>query len=391
MGKCVFDPRSDFSFLLTVKDNEGNEVPLSELDFEGQVYTTSLTGYRFSARFLSEERKQFHCQLRGDQVLIICDNHGLCSGNVKVLLKIHYPDELYPDGIRTEVKRFDTGITLSANANAETPEATPDVSVTVPTVVAKAKKKSFHLSEYCANGMIPSNAQPGVIYHCEFMKFDKLGAKMSNGNFIEAKRKGKVNVSRLFAKVPFNVELLPYICKTDRTLWAASMTTDNNGDEILEYLPVAHKHDDSGIQPIMYQIGLAYWYIDANGTLREFDSHVGRKLLPFYLPGIFSEWEGLKGRFELQRRERIKTLKNIADKGFTVRKYNKWVYLKEGKGYPRNFNAAGVVAKLNKMNVGVFRIRRVSVDSKRRRRNHSQWVYFTLWHNKSGGKEIKKL
>ena len=104
MGKCVFDPRSDFSFLLTVKDNEGNEVPLSELDFEGQVYTTSLTGYRFSARFSSEERKQFHCQLRGDQVLIICDNHGLCSGNVKVLLKIHYPDELYPDGIRTEVK-----------------------------------------------------------------------------------------------------------------------------------------------------------------------------------------------------------------------------------------------------------------------------------------------
>lgn len=386
MGKCVFDPRSDFSFLLTVKDNEGNEVPLSELDFEGQVYTTSLTGYRFSARFSSEERKQFHCQLRGDQVLIICDNHGLCSGNVKVLLKIHYPDELYSDGIRTEVKRFDTGITLSANANAETPEATPDVSVTVPTVVAKAKKKSFHLSEYCARGMISSASQPGVIYWCDSIRFPRRAAIK---HFTETGERKcfEVDITRLLGdnfdpdNLPSAYGFFPWEYEVQYREDGHAYLVYRLADDVGEMEPIGSAYY---IHPLYYDLGKRHFmYIHPDGHIVLTQTVRPVREYPFHLPGELSEWVMLPGRYQLQRREQVKLKR-------AKRKLRKWCNIQREKKTQnaRAFGGKELYDRLTGFKCGVFRMRRISNENNPRRR--SEWITFSLWHDNHGHK-IKKL
>lgn len=143
MAKTI-DYRSDFSFLLEITDKKGNVLPLRDLDFEGHAYTALKPGFAFRRK----GGKAVHCMMRGDKVLVVCDAHRLHPGTVKVELRVEYPDDLYPDGIRTEVHCFDTDIRLAGGCGCggehETGTAA-DVEVVTPQVLTPTAFPSFYI------------------------------------------------------------------------------------------------------------------------------------------------------------------------------------------------------------------------------------------------------
>ena len=157
------DYRSDFSFLLEITDKKGNVLPLSEVDFDGQAYTAVKPGFAF-ARKDGECR---NCAMRGDKVLIICDNHGMRPGTIKVDLHVHYPDELYPDGVRTEVLTVNTDMRLSSGCGCKPTDIIAEVTATTPTyikggigagiqaVVVSLPGKAYHLPALLKAGEQP--------------------------------------------------------------------------------------------------------------------------------------------------------------------------------------------------------------------------------------------
>lgn len=379
------DYRSDFSFLLEITDKNGNVVPLSELDFDGQVYTAMKPGFAFACK----EGVCRNCTMRGDKVLIICDRHGLSPGEVKVELRIHYPDDLYPDGIRTEVLTMNADIRL-VTVQRETPGYTPKVTAISPTLIVGGrgkKNKKLHLSEYVCRGCIPSNAEPGKVYFTDRMKFDKLGAKLDGNSFTEPKRVGRVDISRLFGCFPFDETNLK---TSGRIEWSYSIEGDED-NTVLTYHPVTYKLSDAGVTPMLYNLReRGYWYIDENGTLAQAKEPLPRKEWVLYLPEVFAQWRDALsgGLYELQRRENVKKARNTE---FSKR-VKKWVRLRQRKGLDRSGNtfylaASEVVDRIREFNCGVFRIRRVSFAH---HGTQSPWVYFTK--AKNGSKEkIKRL
>lgn len=376
------DYRSDFSFLLEIKDADGNVLPLSEVDFDGQAYTAIKPGYAFGRK----EGVCRNCALQGDKVLIVCDNHGLQPGTVKVELYVHYPDELYPDGIRTEFHKVNTGITLGDGCECKPSDAIPTVTVTTPTFIrgGGSKVKAFRTSEYVCRGLIPSNAQPGNVYYCDRMKFDKLGLRFEAGECIGWEDERIIDIGRLFSVIPFDEERL--VGNTPRIKW--SYIFDYNNEMLKYFVSGFAVNQKGGVTPMLYRLPeKGYWYIDKNGALRQAKEPLPRKEWALYLPEDFSLWEeALRGGiYELQRRERVKKARGTE----YAKSITKWVRLRSHKHRNGEFYLVSyhVTERIKALLCGVFRLRRVS---NQHHGTKSPWVYFTTL--RQGAKvRIKKL
>lgn len=378
------DYRSDFSFLLEITDKNGNVVPLSELDFDGQAYTAMKPGFAFACK----EGVCRNCTMRGDKVLIICDRHGLRPGKVKVELRVHYPDELYPDGIRTEFLKVTTGITLGYGCECKPSDTIAKVTATTPTYIkaGNSKAKAFRLSEYCARGMISSASQPGVIYWCDSIRFPRRAAIK---HFTETGERKcfEVDITRLLGD-NFNPDNLP--SAYGFFPWEYEVQYREDGHAYLVY----RLADDVGematigqayyIHALYYHLGKRHFmYIHPDGHIVLTQTVRPVREYPFHLPGELSEWVMLPGWYQLQRREQVKLKR-------AKRKIRKWCNIQSEKKTQnaRAFGGKRLYDRLTGFKCGVFRMRRISNENNPRRR--SEWITFSLWHDNHGHK-IKKL
>lgn len=385
MAKTI-DYRSDFSFLLEIKDKEGNVLPLRDLDFEGHAYTALKPGFAFACK----EGVCRNCTMRGDKVLIICDRHGLRPGEVKVELSVHYPDELYPDGIRTEFLTVTTGITLGYGCNCKPSETIAKVTATTPTYIkGNSNAKTFRLSEYCARGMISSASQPGVIYACDRMKFPRRAALRQ---YIENGKREifEVDLTRLLGDhvIPDNFQ--------EDTNWEFWLDVKpNDGHQYLYYrlsdrVDIKDWATSYPIAPLTYGFdGYSFRYIDREGRVEATNAQRPKREYPSYLPNMFYNDTcrailcDLPGLYQLQRREWVKR------EGYK-KKLKKWcnIQLEKNTQNARAFSGSQLFDRLQKFKCGVFRIRRIS--NKKNPRRRSEWMTFSLCYDPVFLK-IKKL
>lgn len=378
------DYRSDFSFLLEITDKNGNVVPLSELDFDGQAYTAMKPGFAFACK----EGVCRNCTMRGDKVLIICDRHGLRPGKVKVELRVHYPDELYPDGIRTEFLKVTTGITLGYGCECKPSDTIAKVTATTPTYIkaGNSKTKAFRLSEYCARGMISSASRPGVIYWCDSIRFPRRAAIK---HFTETGERKcfEVDITRLLGD-NFDPDNLP--SAYGFFPWEYEVQYREDGHAYLVYRLVNDVGEMATIGEAYYIHALYYYlgkrhfmYIHPDGHIVLTQTVRPVREYPFHLPGELSEWVMLPGLYQLQRREQVKLKR-------AKRKLRKWCNIQREKKTQnaRAFGGKGLYDRLTGFKCGVFRMRRISNENNPRRR--SEWITFSLWHDNHGHK-IKKL
>lgn len=377
------DYRSDFSFLLEITDKKGNVLPLSEVDFDGQAYTAVKPGFAF-ARKDGECR---NCAMRGDKVLIICDNHGMRPGTIKVDLHVHYPDELYPDGVRTEVLTVNTDMRLSSGCGCKPTDIIAEVTATTPTYIKGGSAvKAFRLSDYCARGMISSASQPGVIYWCDSIKFPRRAAIK---HFTETgeRKYFEVDITRLLGD-NFDPDNLPPA--NGFFPWEYEVRYREDGRTYLVY----RLADDVGematigeaynIPALHYCLGERHFmYIHPDGHIVLDKTVRPVREYPFHLPGELSEWVMLPGWYQLQRREQVKRKR-------AKRRLRKWCNIQGEKKTQnaRAFGGKGLYDRLTGFKCGVFRMRRISNENNPRRR--SEWITFSLWHDNHGHK-IKKL
>lgn len=378
------DYRSDFSFLLEITDKNGNVVPLSELDFDGQAYTAMKPGFAFACK----EGVCRNCTMRGDKVLIICDRHGLRPGKVKVELRVNYPDELYPDGIRTEFLKVTTGITLGYGCECKPSDTIAKVTATTPTYIkaGNSKTKAFRLSDYCARGMISSASQPGVIYWCDSIKFPRRAAIK---HFTETGERKcfEVDITRLLGD-NFDPDNLP--SAYGFFPWEYEVQYREDGHAYLVYRladdvgEMATIEDVYYIHPLYYDLGKRHFmYIHPDGHIVLARTVRPVREYPFHLPGELSEWVMLPGWYQLQRREQVKRKR-------AKRRLRKWCNIQREKKTQnaRAFDGKGLYNRLTGFKCGVFRVRRISNENNPRRR--SEWITFSLWYDNRGHK-IKKL
>lgn len=110
--------RSDFVIVLAMDGG------IPSCDFDGRVIS-GYTQYPFGRK----SSEYTHCMERvppheegttaNQELLILCDRHGLASGTVTVEIAWHIPDPLFPDGYRDELRRYDPHIRLSATASGD--------------------------------------------------------------------------------------------------------------------------------------------------------------------------------------------------------------------------------------------------------------------------------
>ena len=378
------DYRSDFSFLLEITDKNGNVVPLSELDFDGQAYTAMKPGFAFACK----EGVCRNCTMRGDKVLIICDRHGLRPGKVKVELRVHYPDKLYPDGIRTEFLKVTTGITLGYGCECKPSDTIAKVTATTPTYIkaGNSKAKAFRLSEYCARGMISSASQPGVIYWCDSIRFPRRAAIK---HFTETGERKcfEVDITRLLGdnfdpdNLPSAYGFFPWEYEVQYREDGHAYLVYRLADDVGEMEPIGSAYY---IHPLYYDLGKRHFmYIHPDGHIVLTQTVRPVREYPFHLPGELSEWVMLPGRYQLQRREQVKLKR-------AKRKLRKWCNIQREKKTQnaRAFGGKELYDRLTGFKCGVFRMRRISNENNPRRR--SEWITFSLWHDNHWHK-IKKL
>lgn len=101
--------KSDFDFILRLKDSEGQQVPFPECDWEIRFYTDSKT-YWYTAS--CRRGVYVNCRREGDAICFIFNDHRLGPGILRWEPHIELPDGAYPDGIQDLLDRQRLGIEL---------------------------------------------------------------------------------------------------------------------------------------------------------------------------------------------------------------------------------------------------------------------------------------
>lgn len=105
--------KSDFDFLLRLKDNEGNEVLFSDCDWTADIFTDSLAEpFRVSCI----GGKCTNCFIDDGRIHVVCNSHNIRPGMLKAEFRTILPDALFPDGSRMVVSPMPLGIELVRGA-----------------------------------------------------------------------------------------------------------------------------------------------------------------------------------------------------------------------------------------------------------------------------------
>lgn len=128
--------KSDFNFRLHLYAPDGVEMQFPDYDFEGVIYTGSMG---FSARKYSFSQKnnvRHNCYNDNGVIHVICDNHGLLTGQLYVEFRANVPNSIYPDGKEFTVTPSPLGIELVTTAGDEPTEI--DEEIVMPVVYRSA-------------------------------------------------------------------------------------------------------------------------------------------------------------------------------------------------------------------------------------------------------------
>lgn len=127
--------KSDFDFILRLKDSEGQQVSFPECDWEIRFYTDSKT-YWYTAS--CRGGVYVNCRREGDAIRFIFNDHRLGPGILRWEPHIELPDGAYPDGIQDLLDRQRLGIELVDGPGDCRPPAGVDIEVMLPAIYSSA-------------------------------------------------------------------------------------------------------------------------------------------------------------------------------------------------------------------------------------------------------------
>ena len=101
--------KSDFTFILVIRDCEGNDIGFPPMDFDAQIWTNSkINAYYFGRR----NGELINCKNEGDKIRVIVNDHQMRCGELQVEVTLHLPDSEFPDQERRIVTPDKLDITL---------------------------------------------------------------------------------------------------------------------------------------------------------------------------------------------------------------------------------------------------------------------------------------
>ena len=127
--------KSDFDFIMRLKDASGKDVPWPDCDWDILFWTSSKpNAYRASC--IGGEC--VNCFRESDgSIHFVFDNHRMGKGTLHWEPHFRFPNDIYPDGIQDQFRKAQLGIELVDGDGDEVPD-TPDVEVYMPAVYLTA-------------------------------------------------------------------------------------------------------------------------------------------------------------------------------------------------------------------------------------------------------------
>lgn len=136
--------RSDFCLILDLYDAAGKKMDLPDYNFTVRVTTAG--NCCFTAYRRGDITKGF--VIRDGKIVLVCDNHGLLPGVVKVTFEGDIPNNIYPDGYEHIFRRIETDIQLTDRESdddlaAMVSLALPLLSNAPPPILSEATDKEI--------------------------------------------------------------------------------------------------------------------------------------------------------------------------------------------------------------------------------------------------------
>ena len=101
--------KSDFTFILVIRDCEGNDIGFPPMDFDAQIWTNSkINAYYFGRR----NGELINCKNEDGKIRVIVNDHQMRCGELQVEVTLHLPDSEFPDQERRIVTPDKLDITL---------------------------------------------------------------------------------------------------------------------------------------------------------------------------------------------------------------------------------------------------------------------------------------
>lgn len=139
--------KSDFDFLLPLKDAEGNAIGWPGHDW-GARFTTAGNLRGYTAGCTGGVCR--NCVRDGDGIRIIADRHGLPPGRVMCEMTVRVPDSRYPDGTRSVAGLYELDIRLTD----EPGKAVVSGEIRLPVIGGEARALPFLFTdEYRGYGL----------------------------------------------------------------------------------------------------------------------------------------------------------------------------------------------------------------------------------------------
>ena len=127
--------KSDFDFILRLKDCQGKYIGWPKWDFTAKFHTTQKAIY-FEAWKRGDETH--NCYEDNGAIHIVANSHGLGKGRLNVEFTAELPDGIYPDGSRRVVSPVALDIELTTDAQCPIPDM--EAEATIPIAIQKIRR-----------------------------------------------------------------------------------------------------------------------------------------------------------------------------------------------------------------------------------------------------------
>lgn len=136
--------KSDFDFILSIKDASGTDIGWPTFDWTVMLYTTSkVNSYKAGMK----NGVPFNCFNDNGLIHIVCDSHRLGSGIIHVELHAELPDNMFNDGKRNLYYPDTLGIELVDGAGSDTNMINIEASCGIPSFVNDGEEIKSRLNE----------------------------------------------------------------------------------------------------------------------------------------------------------------------------------------------------------------------------------------------------
>lgn len=155
--------KSDFDFILHLKDCNGSEIGVPSCDFTITLWTWSKANVFKASR--KGDRLE-NCFIDGGKIHVVCKNHRMGAGELHAEFHAELPNDIYPEGIQNRYQPGDLGIRLGAGAGEAEgicPQ-TMNAELKVPVGGKGQGNTGTGRLRFLQNGMISNHAREGVLY-----------------------------------------------------------------------------------------------------------------------------------------------------------------------------------------------------------------------------------